>query len=87
MGNPETTPDEHFSYRHYRTWPESERWELIDGHAWAMRAAPMTRHQEVLSRLHLAIGGFLKVREIEVCDSANPTIKMKIAILASDQYD
>ena len=40
MGNPELTPLGHFTYRQYRTWPDSERWELIDGIAWSMSAAP-----------------------------------------------
>ncbi len=41
MGNPELAPHERFTYRHYKTWPDEERWELIDGHAWAMSPAPM----------------------------------------------
>ena len=43
MGNPELTPQERFTYRNYRTWPDDERWELIDGHAWAMSPAPIRR--------------------------------------------
>jgi hypothetical protein len=31
-------------------------------------------------------GGFLKIREIQVCDSTNPLITKKIAILASAEY-
>jgi Uma2 family endonuclease len=34
MGNPAIDLNEHFTYRHYRTWPDEERWELIDGRAW-----------------------------------------------------
>ncbi len=51
MGNPTIAPDERYTYRHYRSWPETERWELIDGHAWVMTSAPMTRHQALLWRL------------------------------------
>ena len=39
MGNPALTPQESFTYRHYRTWPDPERWELIDGHADAILSA------------------------------------------------
>ena len=35
MGNPAVTPKEGFTYRHYKTWPYEERWELIEGQAWA----------------------------------------------------
>lgn len=51
MGNPAREPAEHFTYRHYLTWPDEERWELIDGIAWAMSPAPLTVHQELLTRL------------------------------------
>jgi len=52
-------PDERFTYRHYKTWPDEERWELIDGQAWSMSPAPMTRHQGLSGRLFLKIGNFL----------------------------
>ncbi|MDP3178875.1 MAG: Uma2 family endonuclease [Spirochaetaceae bacterium] len=60
MGNPALAPREHYTYRHYRTWPDSERWELIDGHAWSMCAAPAPRHQILLGKLHLELGSLLK---------------------------
>lgn len=31
----------------YLTWPDDERWELIDGVAYAMAPAPNTRHQDI----------------------------------------
>jgi hypothetical protein len=48
-----------FTYKHYKTWPDEERWELIDGQAWAMSPAPMTRHQELVGRLFMEIQTFL----------------------------
>jgi len=60
MGNPNLTPDERFTYRHYKTWPDSERWELIEGQAWAMSPAPKTRHQAILWRLSSELYGYLK---------------------------
>jgi hypothetical protein len=47
MGGPASAPEERFTYRHYRTWPDSERWELIEGHAWAMSPAPLRAHQKL----------------------------------------
>ena len=35
----------------YATWPEDERWELIDGEAYAMTPAPNTRHQQISVKL------------------------------------
>lgn len=40
--------DQLFTYADYATWPEDERWELIDGKAYAMTPAPSTRHQTVV---------------------------------------
>lgn len=35
-------------YGDYRQWSGNDRFELIDGHAYAMAPAPLRRHQEVL---------------------------------------
>lgn len=39
--------NEHFTYADYLTWPEDERWEIIDGVAYAMSPAPGSRHQHI----------------------------------------
>jgi len=40
-----------FTWRDYQSWPDDERWELIDGVAYAMSPAPSIRHQDVVLRL------------------------------------
>jgi len=47
-----------YSYGDYRTWPDDERWELIDGVAWNMSPSPSPQHQTILGRL------FRKMSEI-----------------------
>ena len=37
-----------FTYQDYLTWPDEERWELIDGEAYCMSPAPKTKHQRLL---------------------------------------
>jgi len=37
-----------FTYADYITWPDDERWELIDGQAYNMTPAPTTRHQNIV---------------------------------------
>ena len=37
-----------FTYADYITWPDEERWELIDGEAYNMTPAPTTRHQNIV---------------------------------------
>lgn len=40
-----------FTYADYCRWPEGERWELIDGQAFAMSPAPSRIHQEFVVEL------------------------------------
>ncbi|WP_133512216.1 Uma2 family endonuclease [Candidatus Thiosymbion oneisti] len=49
-----------FTYADYCTWPDEERWELIDGEAYAMSPAPARIHQEVVVELVRQIGNFLQ---------------------------
>ena len=37
-----------FTYTDYVTWPNDERWELIDGQAYNMTPAPSFRHQKIV---------------------------------------
>jgi Uma2 family endonuclease len=52
MVDPLQKDDRVYTYGDYVTWPEEERWELIDGVAYNMSAAPSTRHQVILGSLH-----------------------------------
>jgi Uma2 family endonuclease len=36
-----------YTWSDYQSWPEDERWEIIDGVAYNMSPAPSTRHQTV----------------------------------------
>ncbi|NLI79592.1 MAG: Uma2 family endonuclease [Candidatus Riflebacteria bacterium] len=58
MSDPVPVPGRKFTYADYRTWPEDERWELIDGEAMAMTPGPGTLHQEILRRLFRQVDAF-----------------------------
>lgn len=58
MGQPLRKPIG-FTYADALTWPEDERWELIDGEAYAM-TAPSRAHQTVVGELFIQIGSFLR---------------------------
>ena len=47
--------EERYTYADYLTWPDTPRYELIDGKAYAMAAAPSVRHQDVAGRLYAHI--------------------------------
>ncbi|MDR3539705.1 MAG: Uma2 family endonuclease [Desulfosporosinus sp.] len=47
-----------YTYADYLTWPENERWEIIDGVAY-MQSAPKWQHQSISSELHRQISNYL----------------------------
>ncbi|MCP4156821.1 MAG: Uma2 family endonuclease [bacterium] len=55
-----------FNYADYLSWPENERWELIDGIPYEMSAAPNRFHQEISGNLLTAINIFLKNKKCKV---------------------
>ncbi len=58
MGQPLRKPITIFTYADYRAWPDDERWELIDGEAYAM-AAPGLTHQTAVGELFRQIANHL----------------------------
>lgn len=48
---PPKTSDSRFTYADYLKWPDGERWELIDGEAYAMSPAPTISHQTIAGQL------------------------------------
>ena len=59
MSDPNLAPKERFTYLHYKTWPDTERWELIEGQAWSMSPAPRKQHQELAARIFSDLSAFL----------------------------
>lgn len=55
-----------FTYGDYRRWPEGERWELIEGEAYAMSPAPSRSHQQWVGELFRQIADFLAGKSCEV---------------------
>jgi Uma2 family endonuclease len=66
MGLPARKLDRRYTYADYRTWPDDERWELIDGVAWNMSPAPSSRHQGLLGELHIQVAPRLKGTQCRV---------------------
>ena len=52
-----------FTYNDYLRWPEEERWEIIDGEAYAMTPAPSIRHQVISGYLYSVFAQFFKGRD------------------------
>jgi Uma2 family endonuclease len=66
MGLPEVMADEHFTHKDRLSWPEDERWELINGVAYNMCASPMRAHQGIAGDLFAQIHAFLKGKPCKV---------------------
>jgi len=58
--------NELFTYADYLSWPDGERWELIDGEAYMMSPAPSRRHQELSMELGIQFANFLKGKSCKV---------------------
>ena len=57
---------EKYTYADYLTWPDAERWELIDGYPYDMSVAPNRKHQEILGELYREFSNFLDHRPCRV---------------------
>lgn len=55
-----------FTYGDYRSWPDGERWELIDGVAYDMSPAPLLKHQRISLRLGSKLQNFLEDKPCEL---------------------
>lgn len=62
---------ERYSYRDFFAWPEGERWELVDGVAYAMSPAPSRSRQGVVGELHRQFANHLLGRSCEVYVAPN----------------
>jgi Uma2 family endonuclease len=50
---------QHYTYADYLTWPDDQRYELIDGIAYLM-AAPSRAHQEIVGELYRQVANSLE---------------------------
>lgn len=66
MAHPIKNPAPFYTYADYLTWPEDERWEIIEGVPYNMSPAPGTRHQKLLVELVRVFSNYLKGKTCEV---------------------
>ena len=60
------TKNHSYSYADYLTWPEEERWEIIDGVPYDMSPAPSRRHQGISMALSGEFYAYLKGKPCRV---------------------
>jgi len=62
----------------YKTWPDSERWELLDGVAYNMSPAPKRNHQKVSIALSSQIFTALEEKS---CEAYSAPLDVKLSAL------
>lgn len=55
-----------FTWADYRSWTDDQRWEIIDGDAYAMSPSPLVRHQRIFSRLYLQMAPYFQGKRCEL---------------------
>ncbi len=58
--------NERWTYADYLTWPDDERWELIDGVVYPLSSSPGTLHQRVSGGLVAQFGNYFVGKSTEV---------------------
>jgi Uma2 family endonuclease len=58
--------EEHYSWKDYLGWPDSERWEIVAGKAYAMSPSPLPVHQMISAELHSRMQAFFKGKKCRV---------------------
>jgi Uma2 family endonuclease len=66
MGMPDTQGEQYFTYDDYLKWPDEERWEIIEGRAYALSPSPTWRHQQVVGTLHYLLRQFFEGKPCKV---------------------
>ena len=64
MAIPERSHNGDYTYKDYAQWPEEERWELIDGIAYA-QATPTRDHQRISRELLFYLTAFFRGQDCE----------------------
>lgn len=86
MGLPLRHRQTGFTYADYLGWPDGERWELIDGQAYAMSPAPSNFHQLIVGELFASIHAYFRSKPCRPF-VAPFDVRLPTAGTAHDQID
>lgn len=86
MPLPERNKDRKYTYRDYLTWPDQERWEIINGEAWAMTPAPNVAHQRILKNMARMLTPFFKGHPCELFLAPTDVVLDSSSIVQPDLF-
>jgi len=78
--------EERFTYQDYITWPDDERWELIDGIAYNMSPAPSIAHQRIAGRFHTILDVALRDRSCVPFMAPTDVVLSENAVIQPDVF-
>jgi len=84
MPLPERKKEKKVTYQDYLTWPDGERWEIINGEAWAMTPAPTIGHQRILRNTARTLTIFFKEHPCELFLAPTDVVLDTINIVQPD---
>jgi len=67
-----------YTYADYKTWPDDECWEIIDGIAYDMSPSPRRKHQKVSFEISRQIGNALTGK---LCEAYNAPMDVKLSAM------
>lgn len=79
--------EEKYTYDDYKTWKDSEDWEIIGGIAYAMSPSTTTKHQEIAGKIYNEFFNYLKGKtcktyfELDVVLSKEDIVKPDVLIV------
>jgi Uma2 family endonuclease len=82
-----------FTYADYLTWPDDERWELINGKAYDMTPAPSVRHQKIVNNLNIFLSThpkkkkecFIGIAPTDILLSKNDVVQPDIFVVCDEK--
>jgi len=77
---------EKYTVQDYLSWPDEERWEIVDGIAYDMSPAPNTNHQTISRNLTLTIGTFLRGKPCKLYVAPTDVILSDIDVVQPDVF-
>jgi Uma2 family endonuclease len=87
MAVPQLKKAESFTYADYLTWPDDERWELIDGEAYDMSPGPGMRHQRIVTHLGAKLYAHLEGKPCQAFVAPFDVRPLASADMSDDEVD
>ncbi len=77
---------EKYTYQDYITWPDEERWEIIDGFAYDMSPAPAINHQTIVGNFHTFLNVSLRGKICRVFMAPTDVILSEFDVVQPDVF-